>query len=218
MNMTRTHLNMYKFPHFVEGKTRKAGNNRKVGHRITPGGHKQIYYTLHGHEVASLTDVDGEHILRLDNCGYTTMTTGKAMREFLARVGVSSTSCNHSSLWRADLHTTVRFERSIEMNLDREPPVTNVRVVGKLVMYDMWGSPADAYQLVGGYIHINSALAAYWVPDEVKAITKGWWTTPTLYSPQSAHILRARKPEVRLARLMAAVLTGEAEIHEWEQP
>ena len=195
---------MYNFANFVDGKSRKAGHNRRVLHRTLPDGERQIVYTLHGHEVASLTETDEGYTLELDNCGYPTMTTSSAMREFLDQTDIWN-SCGHSHFG------IVTFDRRIEIPLNHhmepKPVYDNIKLDDTKLTYTTWGHHTRPYEHVSGWVyHIGH------VPEPIRPMLKGYFTCG--YDTYK-WITRARKSSVRETRLMAKVLTGEAMLHEW---
>jgi len=92
------HTELFRFENFdpsIVGK--KVGNNRTVSHVLSAnregGEDRTIIGSLHGHPVFTLYKKEGGYTLRLDTCGYTTVTTRAAMADFTRaaglRIGVS---------------------------------------------------------------------------------------------------------------------------------
>lgn len=208
--MSKTAADMHYFCNFVQNKSRVAGNNRRIIHRRSTHGERQIVKTLHDHEIACLTEKEHGYSLLLDNCGYSTITTSKAMREFVAGTACSGFSVSANTV-TSMLTGTMVFRRYVEIPLDDEyKPIahyTDFKIKGTAVHYKVWNQLPTSRELAGDY-----ALQGD-VPDGIKALTKGWAEVPD-YEKLSS-ILRCRKSESRLNRLLALVITGEAVIHAW---
>jgi hypothetical protein len=79
-----THAALFDFVNFVPGLRKKVGNNREVMH-VRCAHEDQIIGLLHGSAVFTMTrhnpgSLDGELIL--DHCGYPTVTTAAAIKDF----------------------------------------------------------------------------------------------------------------------------------------
>ncbi len=213
--MTPSVSDMFGFKYFTEGKTRGAGHNRKVIQRTLPAGARQVVYTLHGHEVATLTESAEGYDLRLDNCGYTTRTTGEAIGEFIDNVGIMPLRANASMVWGIDAH--IRFDRHITIPLDMNlRPVimySDFRIEGTKLHYTVWGNVGSPFEMAGEYV-----LGFYGKPSGIgphaRAVTKGY--TVAEYEALK-YIARAKTPATRETRLIAAVLRGEAVLHSWDE-
>lgn len=227
--MTSNVRQMFYMWHFVPGKVRNAGHNRKIRHRYSQEaahntetrGDRQLVYTLHGHEVATMTDTGSVYRLRLDNCGYPTRTTSAAMGEFVdLALPVSGLVVTATSVRMG--HDTVEFTRDITIPITGKSEImrtyTDVRVKGDKLYYKLWDREIVPHDLAGGYLLGSYQLlnrsgnTVPQLPMEAREVTKGYVEAD--YSVLH-HIRRARSPSRREARLIAAVLRGEAVLHEW---
>jgi hypothetical protein len=213
--MTPNVQKMFGFSAFVDGKSRGAGHNRKVFHRLSDGA-RQVVYTLHGHEVASLTETDdGGYDLYLDNCGYTTQTTSAAICEFLDNVGIPCIHASASTVRLSSTDNTVKYDRYITIPLNRDyKPVkqySDFRVIGTKLHCKLWGNETVPREMAGEYI-----LTFYGIPGDIarlREVTRGYVTAEY---DDLKYITRARTPETREVRLMTAVLRGGAVLHNWD--
>ena len=205
---------------FVNGKSRKVGNNRRAGHRLDVHGRQQRYYTLHGHEIFTLTTLDdGNYELALSLCGYPTRTTREAMDEALGQVlwgvyirsGVGETFVNREG-W------LFRFETSYKPVVLKVSPaltlcdeLTNSRVNAKCELEAEW----QGYT-VTKLAEWNECYTSEWV---VRCGTVfGYKVVPSVMrgialvddEPTYTAIKRKRSPEARNTALMAAALAGRA--------
>lgn len=95
--------NTYAFRQSTNGKLVTVGNNRQV---MNDGKFVRCY--LHGHEIVTV-DFENQK-LKLDTCGYMTVTTRAAMNDFCGQMPVN---VNHISFagqkfnvtWNGDIYT-----------------------------------------------------------------------------------------------------------------
>ena len=214
--MTPNVQKMFGFSAFVDGKSRGAGHNRKVFHRLSDGA-RQVVYTLHGHEVASLTETDdGGYTLRLDNCGYTTRTTSAAISEFLDNAGILTFYASASTVRFSSTDNTIKYDRYITIPLNRDyKPMkmySDFRIIGTKLHYKLWGSETVPREMAGEYILAFHGTPSSSAVANIREVTKGYAVAEYDVLKE---IARARTLETREVRLMTAVLRGEAVLHNW---
>lgn len=212
MKMSTTAKKRHVFKNFSDGADCPAGNNRRVLNR-TRDGKREIVRTLHGHEVAVLTEETSGYTLRLDFCGWHTQTTVRAMREFIYYAGVGGLYLGTQYLFRAGAAYKVGDEINIPLDpyMEAELVVNNIRRTNTRIHWDCWNCPSEGLELAGDYV-VCYYLADD-VPTEIQAHTKG--RVVPANADTMKWLLKARKPETRMARLTQLLITGEAVCYAW---
>lgn len=208
---------------FTPNWSRKAGNNRRLTHRVEPDGRHCVAYTLHGREVASLKWMPGaggartgRRTLTLDDCGFATRTTFRAMQEFMDGYGINLIWPSAKRLTLPDGDTAVwpgSTEAELEGN-EIKGERGNFEVRGTKLHYTYLGTAMTPFDLAAEHIVGTPHNSREDWRDKLRDAPVKGLVIPLTWETR-AHILAARKPETRETRLMTAVLLDEAEIVSW---
>jgi hypothetical protein len=217
---------------FTPGKSRKTGNNRRAGQRITPDGNRQWYYTLHGHEVYVLTHYTNDTFtLRLDLCGYPTKTTAAAINEALDGSVLGGSVFSEKGQyfynvmgWRLPF---APYGGVIILELDKRGMVignpVNAQVNAKCEVEAEW--QGYAVTVKAGW---DEVYTSQWVVTQssfptlrlsLGGVARSVFRGVAATNPDVVMMLRRlRSPERRNIALMAQVLAGKVQLIDYKEP